>query len=1476
MKPIKFSLRYPAVTLILTAMVVMVGMHAFLKMQRTEDPTVTIRTGLVAAMYPGASSEQVEKQVTKTLEKHIFKFPEVRKEKTYSTSRPGVVIINVELEDSVKNSDVFWAKLRHELNVVKSTELPAGVMGPVVDSDFGDTVAMLVAVHGKRYGYRELQDFTDKIHDEMRTVRQVGKLVTNGNQSEEILITGSLERISQYFADPRQIANALRARNAIQSGGNFEADQSKVPMRTTGIFNTENDIRNVLVDVSKDGHPLYIKDFAKVERRYQDPTFMIRYDGDPCLLLSVEMQKGKNIVELGEQLDKVFQRLKVLLPPDVQLDLVANQPGVVKERITNLSHEFLLAIISVVIVTIILLPLRVALIAALAIPVTLCGTLGVMNAVGIALHQVSIAALIMVLGIVVDDAIVIADNYVELLDHKVPKPEAAWRCASDVFVPVLTATITIIASFLPLLIITGSSGEFIMALPIAVAIALAVSFIVAVMLTPLLCRFFIKKGLHDHDAVESHGKEKKRSLLDRLQDAYGVWINIFMKRKWLAFTLGGCAFAFGVMLFALVPQQFFPSAERDQFVIDVWMPQGTRIEATDAIMGRIEKTLASSNGVAHYATFVGQSSPRFYYNVNPQQPDGAYGQFIVNTASIKDTTRLVKELRPALAKVAPEAMVIVKELQQGAQTEAPIEVRISGDDIGELKRLGEQTQGILEGVSNAQYVFRDYFNDSYMVDMKVNDELANRLGITDASVSQTMAGAFDGAAVSTFWEGDRPVSIKLRLDQASRSNFSDIGNTYLNSELTRAKVPLRAVAQLAPEWQTSRIVRRNGVRTLTIRAFAKPGHYASKILEEAMPRIKAMELPAGYRIDYGGEKFNQDETFPQMVGALGISLVAIFLVLLVQFRNISDPLVVMASIPLTLFGAIFGLIITHNPFGFTAFMGLISLCGIVVRNGIILVDYCNERVADGETLEQAAREAGARRLRPIFLTTMAAAVGVTPMIISGSSLWSPLASVIAFGLIFSMFFTLLVVPVIFVAVKSRSAKEGSCKPAATVTVAIMALVLLAAGKDASAEPVKQSLTLSQAVELALQQNSVLKIGRARVTENEQKIVSARSQYFPLLSNNTKYTALSDKQLVTIPAGSLGNVGGGPFPNNDVKLSQSRSSILYSETTLAQPITQLLKIHEANQIARADRGIAEAELTKSENETVLAVHQLYYTLLVARKERDAAQASLTAAQESLRESEEAVKAGNLLDVAQISAKANLLQSRQAHLVAENRISDVTSELDDLLGLPNDAILEVTEAGLPELTELAKDRSYEEARARNGELVAARETVEKSRHAVRAARYEYIPDLTIFAKHGYQDGAPFVEKNVGIFGADLTWNIFDWGKRKGEIGQRVAQQSQAEENLARMDKRIGIEIDQVYRKLERSKQMVDVAREALFLSRENARLSENGIKAGTVTTAKHAEAVAALRKAEMEDLQASLQYRLAGAELDRIRGVLAANR
>jgi len=440
MNPVKASLRYPMVTAILTALAVGVGVNALLTMPRMEDPSITIRQGLVLAAYPGATSEQVEKQVTQKLEEHIFKFPEVRKQKTYSTSRPGLVFITVELEASVRDAPAFWAKLRHEMNETSAMELPKGVIGPLVNSDFGDTVAMLVAIHGRRYGYRELHDYADRIKDELRTVRNVGKLATYGEQTEEIRITSSLDRLSQYFADPLRVIQALQQRNIIQSSGSLDAGTAKVPLRTTGLFTTEDQIGSVLVDVSRTGQPVYIRDFADVERRYQDPAFLVRYDDEPSVLLSIEMQKGKNIVQLGDQLGEIFGRLKTILPPDIHLDLVANQPAVVKDRMASLGRQFLLAIGAVILVTIILLPLRVAVIAAVSIPVTICTSLGVLNTIGLQLHQVSIAAVIVVLGIVVDDAIVIADNYVDCLDRGIPRSEAAWQCVREVVVPVLTAT----------------------------------------------------------------------------------------------------------------------------------------------------------------------------------------------------------------------------------------------------------------------------------------------------------------------------------------------------------------------------------------------------------------------------------------------------------------------------------------------------------------------------------------------------------------------------------------------------------------------------------------------------------------------------------------------------------------------------------------------------------------------------------------------------------------------------------------------------------------------------------------------------------------------------------------------------------------------------------------------------------------------------------------------------------------------------
>lgn len=1473
MNPIRASLRYPVVSLLLAAVAVCIGLHAIIKMPRMEDPNITIRTGLVVAMYPGATSDQVEKQVTRTLEEHILKFPEVRKEKTYSTSRPGLCVINVELEDRVKNSDVFWSKLRHEMAETKAQYLPQEVMGPLVNSDFGDTVAMLVAVHGPRYGYRELHDYSDTIQDELRTIRDIGKLATYGEQSEQIWVSTSLDRIAQYRTDPARVMQALQGRNIIEPSGSLDADKTKVPLRTTGTFTKLDQVRNQLVDVSRDGRPVYLRDFADVERRYQDPTFLTRYNGEPSVMISVEMQRGKNIVELGEQISQAMTRLRAVLPPDLKIDVVADQPSVVDERMKSMGHEIVLAIVSVILVTIILLPLRVAVIAAVAIPVTISTTIGMMSAAGMELHQVSIAALIVVLGIVVDDAIVIADNYVELLDHGVPRGDAAWRCATEMFVPVLTATLTIIASFLPLLVISGSAGEFISALPITVAIALSVSFIVAVMLTPILCRFFIRQGLHSHEA--GGNKKEKVSALDRLQQVYNLAIVFLMRRKLLGAALGVVAFAAGLLLFQHVPQQFFPSAERNQCVIDVWLQPGTRIEGTDEVIRRIEQNLASRPEVTKYSSFVGMSAPRFYYNVNPQQPDAAYGQIIVQTKSAKVTPDLVAKLRAELPRVAPEARSVVKELQQGSSQEAPVEIRIAGSDVAQLKQIASQVEDTLRAQPVAQYVRNDYLGDSALVDVKVNEELANRAGLTNSNVSQVLEGGFDGVAVSTYWEGKRAVPILLRLDPAHRQSFEDVSNAYVPSQITSVRLPVNALATLEPQWQTSRIVRRNGVYTITVSAFPTRGHYASELIDATKSKLSAIPLPPGYRIYYGGEVFNQAETFPQMVGALAISLALIFLILMVQFRTVSDPLVIMASIPLTLLGAVVGLLVTHNPFGFTAFMGMISLTGIVVRNGIVLVDYIHMKMREGHTLEAAATEAGERRLRPIFLTTMAAAVGVTPMILSRSSLWSPLASVIAMGLIFSMFFTLLVVPVLFVLINSRPRRAPAQAAVALMLAGLMLVMPIGARAQqaVSAEAVPahtMKLTLEKSVELALRQNRSLRIARARTSESASKVITAKSDLYPHVTNEMNVFGLSDREAVVIPRGALGTVPGlGPFPAQSTSLDQGSNAILLNNTTVQQPLTQLFKIRAAVRASTADVRASQADVKKAEDEVALAAHQLYYGLLITELQQRAQQAVVHAAEAKLHESEDAVHNGVALDVATTAARASLLSGRQDLLTTEQQLSDLTAEMNDLLGLPLDTVLQLEDC--PPTAEPHSQQEYLRiALTNNPELSSAREQVAKARAGLDAAHDEYIPDVGVYMRHTYQNGVAFVAHNDNTFGLQMSWRVFDAGKRRGQIGERKAQLEQAEQNVQRLQSRVAVEVEKAYRKVERSRQMIQVAAEVLSLRRENERIAANQLRTGVIQQSQFAEAASETAKAQAQELQAQLGYQLAVTELSKIAG------
>ncbi|WP_037327531.1 efflux RND transporter permease subunit [Runella zeae] len=1021
MNIIQASLKYKQVTVSVLLLLFVIGVQSLLNMPRREDPKITIRTGLVVAYYPGANSSQVEDQVTKKLEQYLFQYEEVNKAKTYSTTKDGVVVINVELTERVKQPDIFWSKLRNQLLVAKQLDLPEGVRGPIVNSDFGDTEAMVIALESPTASPSELKSYAQKLEDYLRTIPATSKVKRIGEQKEEIVVSSNSEKLSQYGISLQQVVTLLQSQNKINPTGDIKTDNNQTSLYTKGYYSTEADLADQIVGTSQTGSVVKLGDIAKLKRDYAEPQSLITVNGNSAILLAIQMQEGNNIVKFGDEVNAKIEHAQKVIPSHVKITTIVNQPHLVQENISHFIKEFFLAIVSVIVVVILLLPFRIAAVAATAIPVTVAVTFALMHGLGIELHQVSLAALILVLGMVVDDAIVIADNYVELLDEGIDRWTAAWRSANDLVMPVLVATITIVASFMPMILLNGSVGEFIFALPITVAIALLSSFVVAMLLTPMLCYLFIKKGLHQAD---NQDQKKRKSLLDYMQEGYNRLIDWCVKYpKTTLITSFASILLAGLLFKSGVRQLFFPAAERNQFIVEVWMPTGTKLTKTNEAIKKAEALIKNDKRVVSYATFTGTASPRFYYNFSPEFPTTNYAQILVNTTDEKTAETLAEELSQKVDSTIPEGNTFVKLMQQGSPLKAPLEVRIVGDDLARLKEISEQVTAIVKNAHGSQQVRNDFGEDYYGLSLNLKPE-ASRLGFTTTSISQTVYTGFSGAAISNIYEGNNAVNIVLRLDDANRQNTDDLQKIYLKSPITGSNVPLRQIVDVVPQWQTGKIMHRNGVRTLTVQSEVAHGVLPAELLNQIKPQIEKLSLPNGYHIEYGGEYANKQETLSQMITALVVSLVLIFFILLFQFKNLKESTIVMLTIPLSLFGAILGLAVTGNNFSFTAFIGLISLSGIVVRNAIILVDHTNELMRQGMDIQTAAVESGKRRLRPIFLTAMAAAIGVLPMIISQSPMWAPLASVLAFGVVWSMIMALITVPVLYIGwVKVKDKKD---------------------------------------------------------------------------------------------------------------------------------------------------------------------------------------------------------------------------------------------------------------------------------------------------------------------------------------------------------------------------------------------------------------------------------------------------------------------
>jgi multidrug efflux pump subunit AcrB len=1006
---IEWAMEYHVFPLALSAIFFMLGIAALFNMPRNEFPDFTIRQGLIIGQYPGASSKQVEEQLTKKVEEYLFSNNEVNKKKTYSYSRDGVRYVFVEVADNLNaiQTKAFWNKIKNGMLILQS-QLPKEVKGFYIDSEFGNTSAMLMAVESKTRPYKELLRNVEDIEAELRQVQDVAKISHTGNLNEQITVYVDNNKLLQKGVSVNNIMQILQNEGAINSTGKEEGEVVDQPIHLSTFYKTEAELAEQIIRQDASGNSVRLRDVATLKREYDEPDSYVTSNGTKSIVISLEMITGKNIVQFGKELEERIDKVSKHLPPDIQLVKLADQPQVVDDSISHFMKEFAFALIGVVCVALLLLPFRVAAVAAATIPITIAATLAIMYMVGIELDTVTLAALIVVLGIVVDDPIVVIDNHVEKLDHGMSVWDAAKSSAQELFPSVFTATLAISATFVPLaFFMTGVSKDFIRLFPVTIMIALTLSLLISMLLVPFFNTLFIKKGL-------LHGKnDEKRSFLDRLQDFFNSHIGNSMKHYRLTIFFGIMAVVIGIAIMGVLPQQLFPKVERNQFAMEIYLPSGYNLSQTDSVVKGMERILKQDKRIVAYTSFIGSSSPRFHSVYAPNLPAKNYAQILIKTESEDATQQVIIDYEHKYSNLFPSAYVRMKQLNM-INALAPIEVRISGNDIPALKQVAGQVLALGKTHKQVTWARTDYNEIQPTLQVDVKTAEAARLGLSKSDIANAVSMHSEGITATQLWENTYAVDVKIKSPKAARSNLSDLRDLNIISPQTKSVIPLRQVADVNSTWNDGQITRRNSVRTLTVRMDVSQDAIANSVLLDLQPAIEKIKLPQGVEIRYGGEFELQGENQGPMGIALGVSIILIFLILLWHFKHLKHALLSITTMPLSILGASFGLLVAGYPFGFTSFLGLLALCGIVVRNGIILIDFAEElRKHEGKSVFEAAKLSAERRMRPIFLTSSAAAVGVIPMVISRSSLWGPLGTVICFGLLVSMLLTLFVLPTLY-------------------------------------------------------------------------------------------------------------------------------------------------------------------------------------------------------------------------------------------------------------------------------------------------------------------------------------------------------------------------------------------------------------------------------------------------------------------------------
>ena len=995
------------ITFLIVGCLFVFGIYALARIPKQEFPEYTIRQGVVVGVYPGATAEEVEEQLAKPLEQFLMTYKEVKRAKTTSTSQNGMCYVMVELNDDVNDKDEVWSKVKHGLAAFKM-QLPAGVAAVVTNDDFGDTSALLITLESDTRSYRELKGYMDDLSDRLRRIESVSNLRPYGVQQEQISVYADPERLAAYGIGEKTLSAALAAQGLTPLGGSVSNAETETPIHIAPSLAGEREVAEQIVWSDPEGHVLRVKDVARVVREYDDPDSYIRNNGHRCVLLSLEMQAGNNIVEYGREVDEVLHAfIEEELPADVSVQRIADQAKVVGDSVHSFLRDLFVAMAIIIVVMMLLFPLRSAIVAALTIPMSTFISVGMMYLCGIPLNTVTLAALVVVLGMIVDNSIVVIDGYLDYLGRGHSRWFAAVESAREFFPSLLLATICICMIFYPILFtMTGMMGDFLTWFPWTITINLMVSLLLAVMVIPFL-EILIIPAVHVR-------RDGRRSFTDRVHDVYRRVLAWTFRHGWLTISLGAASVVVSLLIATQLKFRMVPFADRDQFAVEIYLRPDTPLERTGAVADSVYRALRADERVKSVTSFVGCSSPRFQMSYAPQIAGKNYAQFIVNTTSVDDTESILDEYADAWADRFPEAYVKFKQLDY--QNVPSLEFRFYGSDIDSLRAAADRLMARMRQMPELQWVHTDYEDPRAIAEVRLDPVTASQLGITRTVVAANMALASGDVAVGSVWEGDYRLPVVLKRDaRLGERSLSDIGDTYVSSPVPGVSVPLRQIADVEPAWSHSKIVHRNGMRCITVTADLKRGANAMRMTSRISRMLKdEIPLPPGVETELGGAHEFDAETLPPIAAGLSISLVIIFFFILVNFRKFGITLVVMASMSLCLFGAMVGLWIADFTIGLTSVLGFITLLGMIVRNVILMYQHAEDkRKVCHWSGKLAAYDAGKRRMVPIFLTTATTAVGVVPMMLGGSTFWAPVGVTIFAGGIGSLILVVTILPVLY-------------------------------------------------------------------------------------------------------------------------------------------------------------------------------------------------------------------------------------------------------------------------------------------------------------------------------------------------------------------------------------------------------------------------------------------------------------------------------